>query len=627
MATMKQNTTPKPIEINKWLGVNEAVGDTEIKLGESVLQENFRITKNFKPEKRPGHHEYIVADSPIRGMWYGKFNEVPVILFSHGGNLYKRDLTIESESTNIDALLGSVWDDDVLWDDSKIWDEGATPPLVVVGPLADTKTSFIWFNGVVLIRNATQYKQYNGTTLSDVAPYVPTIAIATAPTGVGTAFEQQNILTATKKQEFIANGSATIYQLAETSIDNVAPTVTVNGVAVTAFTFSFPNGTVTFTTAPVNLAKVVIQWSKASTANANLIYGHPYAIDFGVGNDTNIFIFGNSAEKNVFRYSMVGKANYFPADAFVKVGTDQFALTQLKPQYQSLLAFKNGGGTKIINPTPNPVYTTNKGVNPYDFPYQDLNEAVGNVAPNMVQLIENNPISLYGSSMWLWNSTTSIESERNANIISDRYKISLQDEDLKTAVTYDNQDEKEYWCNIGSKVYIYNYGNDTFYSYTNVTASEFMSVEGQVYFISGDKINRFDKSYLSDRESLGDTIPCILKSGFSDFGQLNYRKIMRDEWLAIYPSTRTSANIKFVTDKVYETNAPISTVNYNLLNFNDIDFRNFSFKGNINPQPNRIRAKVKKFTYLQYILENNTNNESLTVSKLLLQAQAQSLSK
>ena len=163
--------------------------------------------------------------------------------------------------------------------------------------------------------------------------------------------------------------------------------------------------------------------------------------------------------------------------------------------------------------------------------------------------------------------------------------------------------------------------------YTNVDADEFINVDGDVCYIDSFKIERFKQEYLSDRIVLGDTIPCVLKSGFNDFGTLNYRKIMRDEWLAISPGTRTSVDIKFVTDRVYESDAKTSNVFYNVLNFNDIDFNNLSFLGNINPQPNRLRAKVKKFAYLQYILENNTNNESCTVVKLLLQAQAQSLSK
>jgi hypothetical protein len=229
--------------------------------------------------------------------------------------------------------------------------------------------------------------------------------------------------------------------------------------------------------------------------------------------------------------------------------------------------------------------------------------------------------------MWRWTSNTGIEDERNATIVSDRIKISLQAADLSRAVTYDNQNEKEYWCAIDGKVYIWNYGNDTMYMYTNVNAQKFIEIDGDLCYIDTFKIERFKESYLSDRIVLGDTIPCVLKSGFNDFGTLNYRKIMRDEWLAISPSTRTSVDVKFVTDKAYETDAKVSQVFYNIFNFNDIDFEDISFLGNINPQPNRLRAKVKKFAYLQYIFTNDTNNESLTVVKLLLQAQAQSLSK
>jgi len=626
MANAAFTKPPKPIELDKFLGVNESVGQTEIKLGEAVQQENFRITKNYKLQKRFGFEDFVVSANPMRGFWHGTLGGIDSLVFATGGQLYKRNLSIATSETALANLLSGVWPDNTIWNDPDIWDEGANPPVISIGPITDTSTIFFYFESKLYIKAGSTYKTYDGTTYADVEPYTPTISVGGAPDGTGAALaEEINLLSGAKTIQRVGNGTAN-YTLPEQNIDATAVTATVNGVVKVEgvdFTVNRVTGVLTFNTPPVNGAIVTITYTKVAAGNRDLVMNHKYVVLFGVESDTNVFLFGGTHEKNIFRYSMVAKPNYFPAGAFVKVGTNEFAITALKPQYQSLLVFKERD-TKIVKPTPNPLYTSNKGLNPYNFPYFDLNDSVGNIAPNMVQLVENNPVSLYGSSMWLWSSDTGVEDERNARIMSDRYKLSLQDEDLEAATTYDFQDEKEHWTAVDGKVYIWNYGNDTMYQYTNITATEFLTIGGMPYFISGNSIRRFDRSLRGDN---GQPIPCKMYTGFSDFGQPQYRKMMRQQWVSIDPAARTSVTISFITDRVDEVAAKDFGIEYRYLDFNDIDFNDFSFLTNVNPQPNRLKAKVKKFTYLQVLFENNTNNETLTVLELMMQAQTQGFSR
>lgn len=607
MAQAKFTKPPKPIEVNKFLGINESVGDTEIKLGEFVKSENFRITKNYKAQKRPGHHTFInFGSGDVQGIWEGEIASKNILLACWNGNVYEYDMSVDTETTAIADLIT----------------EGT---VTIIGTLTDARTDIMWFNDKIYFRNGTDYKEYDGTTYQDVVTYTPTIAIGAPPAGGGTLFEEINLLSGQKKQEFIGDNSSTLYQLAETAVDSV-DLVVVNGVTKTVgvdYTVNLPLGQVTFTVAPATNDDVEITWTKVVSGNADLVKNHKYMIDFGVGNDTNMFIFGNANEKHVFRFSGINDAGYFPANSFVAVGSTQFAITDLKPQYQSLLVFKEFS-TKIVKPEYNTEFSTNQGLNPYNFPYFDLNEAVGNLAPKMVQLIESNPISLDGYSMWLWQSATGVEDERNAKIISDRLKLSLQGLDLTSAVTFDYQNQKEYWVNVGNVVYIWNYGNDTMYTYTNVQATQFIDVNEDIFYASDGTIERFNEFYESDGQANGTSIPCRAELGFNDFGALNLEKNMRNQWIAIEPATRTSLNIKFVTDKKNEAspNFKSFSVSYVLIDFNDIDFNEFSFLTNRNPQPKRLRAKVKKFTYLKTIFENDTNDETLTIIKILLEAQA-----
>lgn len=623
MAQIRTIKPPKPIEITQFFGLNESVGDTEIKLGEAVRQENFRITKNYKPQKRSGHQTYIQSDNPIRGWWEGELLGVKRMLFSTGGFLYSRNMEISTSETQLANMLTGAWDDTELWDDSAIWDESADPIVSLVGAIADEPVQFLWFDGKVQIKTATQWKTYDGTTYTNQELYVPVIAIESPPAGGGTLFEEINLLTTKKTQKFRAAGTATLYQLAEKSVSAIN-VVMVNGVIktlTTDYSVNLTNGTVTFVSAPTAGAEVEITWTKANV-DSSLVMNHPYMIDFGVENDTNLFLFGGSHEKSTFRYSMVGKPNYFPANAFVKVGSNQFAITDLIAQQQTLLIFKEDS-TRIVSPEVNPLYSSNTGLNPYNFGYRDLNEHIGHLAPNQGALVEDFPITLDGFSMWRWE-ITSVETQRSAKPISDRLKISLQDLDLSQAKTLNYQNEKEYWVCVDGKVYIWNYGNDTMYIYTNVYASDFLEIDGDVYYYYGNQIRRFDDSFTSDDTS---TIPCKLYTGFTDFGALQYRKMMRDEWVAIAPNTRTSVNIKFVTDRVEEVGAETYSVEYRYTDFNDIDHNDISFNTNANPQPKRLKAKVKKFTYLQVLFENDTDDETLTILKLLMNAQSQGYSR
>jgi hypothetical protein len=253
---------------------------------------------------------------------------------------------------------------------------------------------------------------------------------------------------------------------------------------------------------------------------------------------------------------------------------------------------------------------------------------VGNVARGGVQLIENNPMSLYGSSMWLWSSATGIEDERNAQIKSDRLKLSLQASDLRTAVTYDYQDQKEYWVSVGGNLYVWNYGNDTMYTYTNMLAEQMLAIDGDIAIRYGGKIWLVSESYTDDRDAETDLlIHAIMRLGFTDLGQPSYKKVMRDAWITIAPDSKSSVVITFATDRKLEGELKSYTIATQLLDFDNIDFDDFTFDGNTNPKPGYINPKVREFVYLQVILENKELGETLTILGVNLGVQLTGLSR
>ncbi len=596
MATFRPSAKPKPIKISKFLGINTSVGETEIQIGEAVYMRNFRITKNYKARKRDGHNTIIDFGNtkPVYGRWYGRVGAKTVLITCNDGKAWEYSFATETKTQ--------------------------------IGTLTEAKTSIFYFNGKVYFLNGTEYKEYDGTTFQDVEGYAPIIAIETPPAGGGTDFEEINLLTGWKWQYFVGDNTATAYQLRETMLDADLLIITVNGATLVegvGFTVNRTTGIVTFGVAPINEADVRIKYKKTNAGNMALITGHKFATKFGPSNDTSLFIFGNTAEKNIYRVSGTLKADYFPALSFYEVSDDEYAITDLRPQYDRLIIVKEDR-THYTFAEINPSYAQNTGLNKYVYPSFDLNETVGNVAMGQTQLIENNPVTFKSNSVWLW-SNTSVEDERNAKIISDRVKEMLLEEDLSTAITYDYQKEKELWINIGDLVYVWNYGNDTWYIHDSIEATWFLEIEGSLYFGTAGKVEVFGTYTLGGvtykgQNDNGVAVHAILELGFTDFGVNNLTKNTRKVWITIQPENRTSVIVNFETDEDFLDDSNEQEVIYAFLDFNDVDFNFFPFTANPNPQGERLKVRAKKYQYIKFIFENNRLNQGLTILNFEVQA-------
>lgn len=581
MATFTPGSSPTPIEINRFLGLNESIGETEILLGQAVKQVNFRITQNYKAQKRKGHNTFIDYgnNKPIRVMWHGIIKGKEVLISCNDGKVYEYDF--------------------------------ATKENTQIGTMTDAETSIFYFESKLYFLNGHEYMEYDGETFQEVEPYVPTVMIASHPDGGGTDFEPINLLTGRKKQEFQGNGTAKDFHLVEKEIDEDEVICTVNGTTTTDFTVNRDTGKVTFSNAPANGALVVIEWTKADETHRDLVVKNRYAMAFGPGNDTCIFLWGNPDAKNRRTWSGTLKANYFPVFNFTLIGTDEFAITDIKAVYNRQIIFKEDRTYYSL-----PEFITN--TNTYDYPVYDLNEKVGNVAFNSVQILKNLPLSLYGNQFWYWVNTN-VEDERNAEPVSSRIKESLTNVDLRNAVTFDYQKEGEYWCNVGDKVYIWNYGNDTFYIFDNIEATCFLDIDGTVYYGSKGTIEVFDGT-----NDNGEPIIAELELGFTDFGVNELHKNTRKLWITVQPESKSSVDVLYTTNKTFLSEPRSISVAFNLLDFALIDFGNFSFLTNRAPVTYRRKIRAKKYAYIKFIFRNNKLDESLTLLALKLTAETTS---
>lgn len=585
MATVQIPKQAPPTKIEKFLGLNEDTsGDTQLLLGESPSMPNYRLTENYKLRKREGYLQLFttLGVHDIRGMWYGKLAGTFFFLFACNGNVYKHNL-----GTGVNTSIGT---------------------------LTDAKTFFFGFGTKVYMLNGNEYKSYDGTTFATVTGYVPLVATATPPTGGGTANEQINLLTGKKYQTFSGNNVAVAYTVAETSLTSVDAVykAAVLQTVTTDYTVNLTTGVITFVVAPITgVDNVTIYWTKGTGSRAE-VTANLYAMLFGGQNDTRVFAYGDGTNRYYYTGLAAGvpSAEYWPALNYREISSAEFAVTDIIRQYDRQLIYTNGGETWYSYYDP---ITLTSGDVVADFPTFPLNNTVGNLAYGQAQLIQNNPFSIQnGVHEWV---ATNVRDERNAVYKSKRVEPSLDAEDLTTAITVDWEARREYWLAIGNDIWVHNYRLDMWYrfeTHDNITC--FVIVNDDLYFgTDAGQIMKFSPSYRDDNSHV---ITCVWEMNFYDFKEEWIQKYLTEMWITLKPEDKSSVDVTYQTDRSGDSDT--YTARYNLTAFGNVDFADFTFLVNYNPQPFHFKIRADKFAYFKLFLTNAMGDEKLTVLSINL---------
>jgi len=575
---------PSTVQIDNFYGLREnQSGDLTLKVGELAVCNNCRITDNFKIQKRDGYSELTATGSggQVRGMWYGKVNGTNKFLIARDGHVYDTNLT-----------TGAVTD---------------------LGTLTDARTYFFGFSDKVYIQNGNEYKVWTGTgSIADVTGYIPTIAIGTPPAGGGTSFEEINNLIGSKKQSFNGDGATATYQLAETAIDSV-DSVVVDGVTLTVttdYTVNLTNGTVSpnpatkFTSGTDN---VVIQWTKGS-GDRTFVTDHKQSELFGGKNDTRVFMFGK--DNKVIYSELAGglpSAEYFPSSNEILVSSDNYDVTGLSKQYDRLVIHKENEAHYASYEYDNTLGSI--------FSLAPLNDTIGNVAFGETRLILNSPF-VVDEAVYQFTGSN-VRDERNAVLVSERVQLGLDALDLTTAVTFDFEKNFEYFIAIGTSVYVYNYKIDVWYKYTLTdTPTWFIEIGGEAYFgTSIGQVMKFDSTDITDD---GTIFTAEWETGFMNHQANWIRKFLTYGWFSMKPEGKSLCNIDWETDQ--GTSQASYELKYNLIDFSNVDFADFSFSTNYNPKPFRRKLKAKKYSLIKIKGKNESSTERMTVLSMTLPA-------
>lgn len=600
MANITGSASEKVFQIQKWLGLNENPdGDTKLKMGEAAAMRNFKVTRDGNLQKRPGTRSMLTVESgkAIEAVWTGYLNGTMRLMAICNGELYSIG---ESGGTWAATLIGA-------------FTEGTKSP------------HMFGFSDKLYILTGYEYYCYDptavsGSELTKPVGYVPLVAIGITPTGGGETLEQVNKLNAKRRVWLSPDGTNKSFQLPETSISSVdSVTDTADGSTVTGYTADTNAGTITFDSAPTSGTNTIEVAYSVATSFRSTVYGMRFSETYNGTQDTRVFLYGDGSNKAIYSdldYYGVARADYFPDQNEVRVGVENTPITGMIRHYSSLAVFKTDGtyGVQYGNVT-----LANGDIIPA-FYVSPINRAIGNEAPGQVQLVLNNPYTVYGQDVYEWKNSSYYSSnltrdERQAKRISDRVYATIHGFNTAECVCFDDNYRQEYYiCSPDGRALVYGYAADSWYYYTDFPMLRPFVLNNELYYGAADGgIYHVSTRYNYDQRGGELTaIDCYWESGAMSFGADYQRKNSAMLWLGIKPDAKASVDVTVLTDK--ETNYATKSVDYALFDFEHIDFKDFTFSTNDKPQMRRLKIKAKKFVFYKMILKTNTNNTSVTVT-------------
>jgi hypothetical protein len=160
------------------------------------------------------------------------------------------------------------------------------------------------------------------------------------------------------------------------------------------------------------------------------------------------------------------------------------------------------------------------------------------------------------------------------------------------------------------------------YIYDNISGTCYLDVDGVVYYGSQGTIERMEGV-----DDNGVVINDEVITGFNAFGNIELRKNSREIFASILPASQTSLNVEYRTNRQGEWKAISKLVEYRLFDFNNLNFNNFSFSTNRNPQTFRRKIRAKKYTHIQFKLSNSKLGETCTILEFKVGAESQGIAK
>lgn len=568
-------------QIRKFLGINQcADGDTALRMGEAAAMENWQVTPEGHLRVRSGFRTMQRFQGPVRGLWSGM---------------------VAGRTVTICAADGGIW-------------ELSEDPIRRIGDIWDAPTTMFGFGNKVYFLNGQEYLVWDGDGFVDtVDGYVPLTIAASAPGGGGTQVESINRLTGKRRVQFSADGKATEYQLPEKGLLSVDKIMNGTEEVTSGFSVDITAGKITFEAAPAAGNSNIEVWYTMPNTLRALVEGMRYAEQFNGAADTRVFLYGDGSAKAIYcgvTEDGQASAEYFPDLYEVLIGSENAPITGMIKYYDRLMSYKADGGAYS---TSYEITTLADGSVIPGFRTVSTNREIGNEAMGQVRLVKNVPRTIYGGNVYDWVfANYATRDERNAKMISQRVQNTLEFADPEKMVCFDDDTKQEYYIFLNDDagtVLVHNYMVDVWYVYTGLSVSSAVRAGKRLYFgLADGRLVDFSTDFPNDD---GQPIDAFFASGHMAFDKDYQRKHSSVIWVSVKPTANANLLVTARSDR--RSDYIDKAVTMSLSTFRSTNFGAWSFLTNRAPQMERLKLKVKKFTYYQLVLKSNYAASDATV--------------
>lgn len=596
------NPTVYSTTYSQFKGVDFSADPMLVDKSRSPYAVNLISDSGGMPEKRPGWRTLLQQEGNVNGLWRCEIEETAHLLAHIGTTIVE-------------------------------WSEEGTVTTLKEG-VNDGRSTAFFLLGKLYILTGAEYLQYDGTAVTDVEAYIPTVVVNRLPTGGGDFIESLNLIGSKWIEEFIGDGTSKEYQLSYTEVDSEATVKVyennawVEKVQGTDFTVNTASGKIVFTTAPASatVPNVKITASKDGGKGDKIRKGKSAV----VYNDQVVFVAG--AEKGVDYRSGYGKPGYFPDTGYDRVGTDETDIMGYCKvgEYLGIVKESNSQDSTIFLRW-HEQQTDSEGVTETVYRKKQGVVGVGAISRYAIGMLLDEPLFLSRQGIFAItsNAVTFERTLHNRSAFVDY--LLTREKGLEDAVCvewnsyflvcinghcYILDSKQQTTKNRINSVFVYEG-----YYWEGIPARVFLAVGDTLYFGTEDgRICRFntDIETVAKYNDDGEAIVAIWSTKSDDDGYPQHLKTLVKKGcsVTIKPFTRSSAEIYARTEQD-AVERLIREGAMDIFDWEEINFERFTFNSNDAPQDIMIKKKIKKYKRLQLVVRNAEANEGFGVFQIV----------
>lgn len=282
---------------------------------------------------------------------------------SSNGNCIETRPNIEKVKEYKDTIYGFYFfnGNKIVHSGTKLYNED----ILIYEHMAEHESKFFIYKKSLYIKDGTNYLVYDGETVKEIEGYVPTTTISKAPSGEGVMYEDVNLLTGLRKNQFCSDGESTEYFLDVEEFDSdYVPIISIDGEIIekTEYTYEATKGKIIFNEPPAKPLtdgqdNVVVQFKREIEGYREKIENCTLLEVF----DNRLFFSGNKDYPNMLWHCSMEDPSYCSDTDYYTEGIDDSKIKALVAGNNALWVMKEPSQTNTTIFYHNPTIDDNAG--------------------------------------------------------------------------------------------------------------------------------------------------------------------------------------------------------------------------------------------------------------------------